>query len=147
MDVQEFKTKYPHLSHLEGDDLWNAMEDAWIIEHKDDKPKQIIDWKGNVIKDGDEICVIKVVDKQIFRFIGFIVGGKTIGTPEPERPDKRCWEVGEYITVEPGLKYTRKVGEYTMVMPLSMLVFGINTDTHILAIKGVSDMNDGSADR
>lgn len=26
MTTKEFKDKYPHYSHLEGDDLWNAME-------------------------------------------------------------------------------------------------------------------------
>ncbi len=46
MDAQEFKTKYPHLSHLEGEALWNAMEDAWLYEHRDDKPKEVTDWKG-----------------------------------------------------------------------------------------------------
>lgn len=28
MTVLEFKKKYPHLAHLEGDALWNAMEDS-----------------------------------------------------------------------------------------------------------------------
>ena len=42
MDVQQFKTKYPHLSHLEGNDLWNAMEDAFLHEHKTDIPKEVL---------------------------------------------------------------------------------------------------------
>jgi len=28
MTPSEFKQQYPHLSHLEGEDLWNAMEDS-----------------------------------------------------------------------------------------------------------------------
>jgi hypothetical protein len=34
MTVQEFKLKYPEYSHLEGDSLWNTMEDMFIQEAK-----------------------------------------------------------------------------------------------------------------
>ncbi len=30
MTTAEFKEKYPHLAHLEGDALWNAMEDSML---------------------------------------------------------------------------------------------------------------------
>jgi hypothetical protein len=35
MTVQEFKLKYPQYSHLEGDSLWNTMEDMFIQEAKE----------------------------------------------------------------------------------------------------------------
>lgn len=35
MTTQEFKLKYPEYSHLEGDSLWNTMEDTFIKEAKD----------------------------------------------------------------------------------------------------------------
>lgn len=153
MDAQEFKTKYPHLSHLEGNDLWNAMEYAWMYEHKDDKPKEITDWKGNVLKEGDEFCFIKI------RTGGFLKNGSII-FPDgkggilkeikiPEKPDEDCWEVGNYKKVEKGeigLFYTTKSGEYTFHQHISMLNF-CGDSKHILAIRGVSDMQTDSADR
>lgn len=139
MTTTEFKEKYPHLSHLEGNDLWNAMEDAYILEHKDDKPKIITDYLGNEVKCGMEICFIRVVDKQQFRFMGCMVGGEMIGTPEPERPDVPCWEVGKYINVEFGMNYTENINGFELTAPISMLIFGTDFNTHILAIKGVSD--------
>jgi hypothetical protein len=35
MTTQEFKLKYPEYSHLEGDSLWNTMEDMAIQEAKE----------------------------------------------------------------------------------------------------------------
>lgn len=32
MDVKEFKQKYPHLAHLEGDALWDAMTQAMLVK-------------------------------------------------------------------------------------------------------------------
>ena len=32
MDVKEFKQKYPERAHLEGDALWNAMEDVMLSD-------------------------------------------------------------------------------------------------------------------
>ena len=148
MDAQEFKTKYPHLSHLEGNDLWNAMEDAWMYEHKDDKPKVIADWKGNVVKPGDEICLIKIKDKSYFGKMGMMIPGKGIvwSDKEPE-PDKDCWKVGEYSKVDENLCITTKHGDYTFTQPISICMEFIDTTCLILAIKGVSDMQTGSADR
>jgi len=52
MTTEEFKIKYPHLSHLEGNDLWNAMEDSLLYE----KSKNLIDYSGQMFdRDGDEI--------------------------------------------------------------------------------------------
>lgn len=153
MDVQEFKTKYPHLSHLEGNDLWNAMEDAWIVEHKDDKPKVVTDWKGNPLKEGDEFCFVKIMTGGFYKNAGIIFpdgkGGilKEIKFPDPI--EEECWEVGEYnkVVKENGqLVYITKAGEWTFHQPISMLEF-CSDSKHVLAIKGVSDMKDGSADR
>ena len=33
MTVIEFKERYPQYSHLEGNELWNKMEDVFILEH------------------------------------------------------------------------------------------------------------------
>ena len=63
MTTQEFKEKYPNLSHLEGNDLWNAMEDSFLHEQSKnpiDYSGQIFDRKGKEIKDGDTIEVWKI---------------------------------------------------------------------------------------
>ena len=139
MTTQDFKDMYPHLSHLEGNDLWDAMEGAFMYEHKNDKPKVITDYLGNEVKSGMEICFIRVVDRQQFRFMGIYVGGEKFGEEEPIRPDKSCWNIGEYINVETNLTYTKEIGGYTFTAPISMLIFSTDFSTHILAIKGVSD--------
>lgn len=152
MDAQEFKTKYPHLQHLEGNDLWNAMEDAWMYEHKDDKPKEITDWKGNVLKEGDEFCFVKIRTGGFFKNSGWVIpNGEGTFTSHtiPDEPEEDCWEVGEYTKVEKGdigLFYTTKEGEYTFHQHISMLNF-CGDSKHVLAIRGVSDMKDSSADR
>lgn len=138
MTTSEFKEQNPHLSHLEGNDLWNAMEDNYLLANENDVEKPITDWKGNIIKVGDEICIIKVIDREYFRFNGIFIGGKFIENTEPPKPNTECFEVGEYITVEPNLMYTTKIGEYTFHQHLSMLNFAVDS-CHIIAIKGISD--------
>lgn len=34
MTVQEFKEKYPHLAHLEGDALWDAMAESMTVPYE-----------------------------------------------------------------------------------------------------------------
>lgn len=140
MTTKEFKIKYPHLSHLEGNDLWNAMEDAYIYDHKDDKPKDVTDWKGNVIKEGDEVCFIKIRTGENFSNLSLLIpdgeGGFTEYKTE-EEPEEDCWEIGKYIKIEKGLRYTVSMGEYTFNTPISSLAFF--EPNIILAIKGVSD--------
>lgn len=144
MTTKEFKIKCPHLSHLEGNDLWNAMEDAYIHEHKDDKPEDVTDWKGNVIKEGDEVCFIKIKSGGIFKNMTWLIpngdGSFSSRTIEDE-PEEDCWAVGEYVLIEKGLVYTSTIGDYTFTMPISGLTFCIQPGT-ILAIKGVSDMKE-----
>lgn len=143
MTVQDFKEKHPHLSHLEGNNLWDAMEDALIYERKAEKPKVITDYLGNEVKYGMSICFVKVVDKDYFGNASLLVpqmnGGHKVIEVSKRKPDAPCWEVGSYIDVELGLNYTKQIGEYTFTAPLSMLIFGTDFSTHILSIKGVSD--------
>jgi len=147
MTTSEFKIKYPHLAHLEGNDLWNAMEDSYIYEHRNDVPEKIVDWKGNEIKDGDEICFIKFLERDYYGKAGMFMpdgkgGGETHWFKIEPNPDKECWEVGEYLKVEMkgNIPYvTTKLGEYTFTQPISMMLFSMNKDCSILAIKGISD--------
>lgn len=113
-------------------------------EHKDDKPKDVTDWKGNVIKEGDEVCFIKIRTGSFFDNLGLLIPDGEGGFSEyktEEETEEDCWEVGDYVTVERGLKYTSTMGEYTFIMPISALVF-FPKEKSILAIKGVSDMKE-----
>jgi len=144
MTPNEFKIKYPHLSHLGDNDLWDALEDAYIHEHKDDKPQGPTDWKGNVIKEGDEVCYIKIRTGSFFSNLGLLIPDEAGGYTEykmGEEPEEDCWEVGEYIKIGKGLRYTSTIGEYTFNMLLTEPAFCIQPGT-ILAIKGVSDMKE-----
>ena len=108
----------------------------------------ITDWKGNKIKDGDEICFIRIIERDYFGKAGmFIPDGKGSGAnhwfkTEPN-PDKECWEIGEYRKVEmrDNVPYiTIQSGEYTVTAPLSMSTMFMDKDCSILAIKGISDI-------
>jgi len=53
MNAQEFKEKYPHLSHLEGNELWDAMEMAvlklqppFISQEGDDEIAETVEYNG-----------------------------------------------------------------------------------------------------
>lgn len=37
MTTEEFKKKYPHYAHLEGNKLWDAMVKTWLQEHPQKK--------------------------------------------------------------------------------------------------------------
>lgn len=140
MDVQSFKIKYPHLAHLESNELWNAMEDALLHENKEIQPKPVTDWQGNMVKAGDEVCFIKIRTGGMFT-AAFLIPDQKGGYTEhniPDEPETDCWEVGECIKVEEGLRYTTVQGEFTFTQPLSLLTFCMDS-RHILAIKGVSD--------
>lgn len=148
MTAPEFKAKYPHLSHLEGQDLSNSIVMAMLIESIEGKPKEVTDWKGNVLKEGDEFCFIKIRNASPFKNRSLIFpGGKIDGLQEikiPDDPEEDCWEIGEYMKVEKeefGLFYTTKLGESTIHKHISILNFCLDSN-HILAIKGVSDFKD-----
>lgn len=148
MTAPEFKEKYPHLAHLEGNDLWDAMEHAWMYEHRNDAPQKITDWIGNEVMEGQEICLIQFKRIAYFGNVSFLIpngnGGHTeIKSDKPPKEDEDCWEVGEYrkVYLLQGLPYISvKVGKYTFEQPLTMMVnFDIDKRTTILAIKGISD--------
>jgi len=103
------------------------------------------DWKGNIIKEGDEICLIKTKQIDYFgRMEMWIPNGKgykEIVVKEKADPPKEVWEVGEYATVfskDGRLCVTTKDGEYTVTQGVnSLLIF--RTDEIVIGIKGVSD--------
>lgn len=105
---------------------------------------EVTDWKGNVIKEGDEICFIKIKTGGLFTDISLVMlpGGEEI--PIPAEEEKDCWEVEEYLKVERMdcglLGYTRKYGEWTVTQAITMdEIKFFDTGRFILAIKGVSD--------
>lgn len=117
-----------------------AKNTEFWIEQKQEM--QITDWKGNAIKHGDEICLIKIKDKSYFGKVGMMIPGQGMvcSTEEPE-PNKNCWKVGEYLKVDENLCITVKHGYYTFTQPISICMAYIDTSCLILAIKGVSDVN------
>jgi hypothetical protein len=104
------------------------------------------DWKGNVIKEGDEICLIKT--KQIDYFGRMLMlmpegDGKFTEVVVKEKPDepKEVWEVGEYATVflkDGRLCVTTDYGEFKVTQGIDELLI-FRTDEIVLGIKGVSD--------
>lgn len=44
MTTQQFKEKYPEYSHLEGESLWNMMENTMLIEKRSDPKKYQLRW-------------------------------------------------------------------------------------------------------
>lgn len=144
MTTQEFKDKYPHLSHLEGNELWNAMEDAMLYEQKDQPTKPVVDWMGNELKEGDEFCFIKVRAVGPFKNFGIMIPdgkGVFISQSIPDGVEEDCWYVGEYSKIEKGemgLFYTSTFQGFTFHQHISLLHF-CGSNESILAIKGVSD--------
>lgn len=58
MTVQEFKQQCPHLAHLEGDDLWNAMEMA-VMRNQEPEEK---------LPDDNEVGLVIKQDGYTFEF-------------------------------------------------------------------------------
>lgn len=56
MTTSEFKEKYPHLAHLEGNELWNAMEDS-MFEGQNTDPNEPIE-----LSEEDEIEYQKALE-------------------------------------------------------------------------------------
>jgi len=152
MDVQEFKDKYPDRANLEDDALWNAMEDAWIVEHKNDTPKEVTDWMGNEIKEGQNLVIINVLEKHIT--VGWLIpagiskSGKIEQVWNEPKPDESCWKIiSEIKTIrniktmnELGYLDIQKEGDYTFYFydTIENIIHFLG-DTKILAIKGISD--------
>lgn len=62
MTIQEFKKEYPQYAHLDGNELWDIMEDEYIKAHPSDIVNEILDWKGNKVVAGDIIRIINPDD-------------------------------------------------------------------------------------
>jgi hypothetical protein len=141
MTVQQFKERYPHLAHLEGDALWNAMEDSMLQKPIGPiKQKPVYDWKGNLVKAGDEMCIITVKKREVRCGLMFPNGFNI----EPEiGPEEDCWIVGDYVklwSVDNGnLFYTTLWGEFTIHQDVSMYTIMLDSKRQVIAIKGVPD--------
>jgi len=143
MTSAEFKEANPEYAHLEGDELWNAMEDHFLANARPfEKPKDFFDWQGNKIKDGDEILVIRT--KPLFGKTQFCMMDTQTGALEvlsEYTPPDRCWQLcGEYIIEQRSdiLWATNKEGEMRFTSPFSMITM-FKQPTDIICIKGVSD--------
>lgn len=144
MTVEEFKNMFPEKSHLEGDELWNAMED-YMLKVKPYIPKPLTDWMGNLVKDGDTVV--------IFRTRSFIQGDIMMGFLNSDKPmvkigyipNNFLWEnIGEYKMKKVGhvLMYDIAFGDgCTLTSSASMIDFG-KQPTDVICIKGVSDDKD-----
>ncbi len=104
----------------------------------------IKDWKGNEVKEGDEVCRILIKKGGLFNNIQWWIPdgkGNTKVVKVPDIPEADCWEVGQYQKVElcNGMLCTTTVTDsFTMTSPLSL---EFPNDRVILAIKGISDTN------
>lgn len=143
MTVRQFKEQYPQFAHLQGNILWDKMEDVLI---KKRLPHLVYDWKGNQLKNGDWFCVIKVIQRQTMRFSGmmFLNGDGSIefgGThAEPRIPDYPCWEMGKYYEIRNGNYTIESSDGTTLMIGISILNFDLyQDDRFIIAIKGISD--------
>lgn len=142
MTVEEFKNMFPEKSHLEGDELWNAMED-YMLKVKPYIPKPLTDWMGNLVEDGQTVIVIRT--RPFFRgevkSINFQTGEEKLVA---YIPDNFQWEnIGEYKIKKVGhvLMYDANVGDCTFTMNISMIDFG-KQSTDVICIKGISDNKD-----
>lgn len=145
MTVHQFKEQYPQFAHLQGNCLWDKMEDI-LLNKKVPLPNEVLDWKGNVLKNGDWFCVIKVIDRQTMRFSGmmFLNGDGSITMDrthaEPIRPDRPCWEVGKYYEIHNNCYIIESSDGTILMLGISMLNFDLyKDDRFIIGIKGISD--------
>lgn len=84
----------------------------------DDKPKEITDWKGNPIKEGDEICLIQI-KTSIRNFTLPDRFWKEAGLPA----ESDCWVIGEYKKVGKNLLIESVIGENSVRCHVSLLAF------------------------
>lgn len=153
MTAQEFKEKYPQFAHLEGYELWNKMEEQHVLENSG-KNEVVYDWKGNEIKEGHEICLIKIREKESFFGAGIFIPFGPIEEykddiePPKQEPieEKECWEVGRYSKVYSSEGVLKYKSEYVLdsgwkwVTESPISHFSMFSDSnHIIAIKGISD--------
>lgn len=104
------------------------------------------DWKGNIIKEGDEICLIKTKQVDYFGKAAWLIpqGDKTfkeVVVKEKADPTIDVWEVGEYATVfskDGRLCITTNDGEFEVTQSVNQLLI-FRTDEIVIGIKGGSD--------
>jgi hypothetical protein len=101
------------------------------------------DWKGNAIKEGDEICFIKIMEKDYFGelYCGLNEDG-TMRKIKDKDADQVCWKLGEYHKVSllnGQLAITRKIEEYTFTETLQTMIMFSDSDCWVIGIKGISD--------
>ena len=106
------------------------------------------DYKGNEIKPGMEICAVKIIDRQMFRggvLIPVVPGVAHIEHWEDKRPDRPCWEPGEYYKVNDSMCIQKNVSsgeyEFTCTIRIDDMIVGLEKELYVIAIKGISDTN------
>lgn len=105
------------------------------------------DWKGNIIKEGDEICLIKFLHKDWIGRSSLLVpqeGGscKEFVIKEKPESDKEVWDVGDYYLVHNingKLCITQEIGDCKITTPINQLMFFRDETCFQIGIKGVSD--------
>lgn len=110
---------------------------------------EIKDWKGNIVKEGDEVCFIKTIDRDYIQSAGFYLNGTFHETKSHPEPDVECWVVGEYFKVrlcngELATSKTITDNDLTMTATnyLSTALAFMDINCCQLGIKGISDKND-----
>lgn len=106
----------------------------------------ITDWKGNIIKAGDEVIFVSTkpfFGKSQSCMIDFAKGTcEDIG--EPYIPPKHIWQPSAPVLIikhpvrEDQLAYEMDFNGTTVVAPLSLATFGMQ-DSDVICIKGKSD--------
>lgn len=102
----------------------------------------VTDWKGNQIKEGDEVCFIRVKTGGYFRNAAFLIPDGKGGHTEhkiPDDPEEDCWIIEECIKIDKGLTYTVSTGSYTITQHINMLKWYIMLKSGIM--KKLRQMN------
>ena len=104
------------------------------------------DWKGNIIKEGDEICLIRTKYIDYFGKASMCIpqedgSFKEIVVKEKPNPTKDVWEVGEYYKVflkEGRLCIMVKYDDWEVTQGIEGMMY-FEPSEIVLGIKGFSD--------
>jgi hypothetical protein len=147
MTPNEFKEKYPTWSHLEGNELWDKMEDVMLLEQIAASPAPpIVDWKGNVIEAEMSVVFISTfIQEQEYRMMYLDMAAIDATPPDVpvlKIPAERVWKASTPVVLQSSpngsLYYNLVTDTYTCKVPLSFAMF-FKQDSEHLAIVGVSD--------
>lgn len=103
------------------------------------KDEIIYDWKGNEVKEGDEICIVQIKERH-YKSVLMMPNGENIVFNIPE--EKEIWEVGKSQLV---FKHNGKLAieqsseNFNLTLYLNTFLIFINEGYHLWAIKGLSD--------